>query len=159
MNRLKVLVVDDQEDFLHYQKDLLTEVGIDVQVTTDTSKVVGLIESFDPDLLMLDKLMNIDGLVIAEEVKQKFDFLPVLIVSTSVYDCDKRKAWTIGCIDYIRKDIDTHQFISMIKDFCLAGHFAKSVSSYATTVKKGVDALEGILISKQDVGNDEDKLW
>lgn len=139
---LKVLIVDDDPMFLEYQKDILTEVGLQVETTQDPKEVIHLIKEYDPDLLILDKVMEIDGLVIAEQVKKAFDYLPVLIITATERLSDKKKAFTLGCIDYLRKDIDNSEFMRRIEGYCHVGHIAKSLTEASNTLGKLIDQAE-----------------
>lgn len=140
-DKLSVLIVDDQDSFLFYQQEVLSSIGLDVITLQDPSQTLHYIERYDPDLLLLDKVMEIDGLVIAEEVMKSFEFLPVIIISASDDEMARKKAFTLGCIDYIRKDIDEKEFIKLIKDNCLKGHVVKSLDSSINTLDKSIQYL------------------
>lgn len=142
MIKPKVLLVDDDQSFLEYQTFLLEEVGFSVFSSTDSSDVVKLIKRCDPDLLILDKVMPIDGLEIAEKVKKEFEYLPVLIVSASDFESDKKKAFALGCIDYIRKDADRDEFMKRISKYCHIGHLVKSVNTMSDNLSKRVEKLD-----------------
>lgn len=148
MSSLKVLIVDDNPVFLEYQRCILEDIGLEVETTQYPEQTIALIKSFDPDLLILDKMMSINGLIIAERVKERFEMLPVLIMSADASTLDMKKAFALGCISYIRKDIDDAQFLELIQDFCLAGNLAKSFNTFSSTVNKGIDLLTQSLKKK-----------
>ena len=152
MSKLKVLIVDDNPVFLEYQRIILEEIGLEVRTTEYPDMTITLIKDFDPDLLILDKFMEINGLVIAERVKKEFNYLPVLIMSTDDSTIDMKKAFALGCISYIRKDIDNEEFLDLIEEFCLAGNLSKCFNSFSSTVNKGIDLLTQSLTKKTRQG-------
>lgn len=124
---LKVVIVDDDDSYLHYATWALEEVGIQAVATTDCKQVGELIELHQPDLLILDKMMEIDGLELAEEALRDYPSLPVLIVSSTAYDCDRKRALTLGCIDYLRKDSDKSAFLDRVSKYCHLGHLTNAL--------------------------------
>lgn len=146
MNSPIILLVDDCPVFVEYQSTLLTEVGFTVIATLDASEVSSLIRRYNPDLLILDKVMPIDGLTIAKQVRQEFDYLPVLILTSTPLDVDKKKALALGCIDYIKKNIDSENFIKYIRQFCLVGTLTKTMTTLSDKFDKNLAKLEQELI-------------
>ena len=154
MNSPTVLLIDDDPVFLEYQTFLLNEVGFSVYSSTDSSNVRKMIKRCNPDLLILDKVMPIDGLLIAEQVKKEFEWLPVLIVTSTADNIDKKKAFALGCIDYIRKDADKDEFMHRISKYCHIGHLVKSVNTMSDNFAKRVDKLEKDIGSKRRFDDD-----
>ena len=148
-----VLLIDDDPVFLEYQTFLLKEVGFNVFASEDSTNVRKMIRKCDPDLLILDKVMPIDGLLIAEQVKKEFEWLPVLIVTGTADDIDKKKAFALGCIDYIRKDCDKDEFMHRISKYCHIGHLVKSVNKMSDNFSTRVDNLDRALAHKRRVSD------
>jgi DNA-binding response OmpR family regulator len=144
-----VLLIDDDPVFLDYQSFLLKEIGFNVFSSVDSSNVRKMIKKCDPDLLILDKVMPIDGLLIAEQVKKEFEWLPVLIVTGTNDDIDKKKAFALGCIDYIRKDCDKDEFMHRISKYCHIGHLVKSVNTMSNNFSRRVDNLDKAMAHKR----------
>ena len=149
MNNPTVLLIDDDPVFLEYQSFLLNEVGFHVFSSDDSSNVRKMINKCDPDLLILDKVMPIDGLLIAEQVKKEFEWLPVLIVTSTTDNIDKKKAVALGCIDYIRKDCDAAEFMHRISKYCHVGHLVKNVNKMADNFAMRVDNLDKAMAHKR----------
>ncbi len=80
----KILVVDDDQDILSVMKILLTMKGFTVEVTQRGELTFDKIESFKPDLVILDVLISgVDGRTICKEIKSNEEMkdLPVLMLS------------------------------------------------------------------------------
>ena len=151
MTNPTVLLIDDDPVFLDYQSFLLQEVGFNVFSSKDSSNVRKMIKRCDPDLLILDKVMPIDGLLIAEQVKKEFEWLPVLIVTGTTDDIDKKKAFALGCIDYIRKDCDKDEFMHRISKYCHIGHLVKNVNKMSDNFAMRVDSLDRAMAHKRRI--------
>lgn len=80
----RILVVDDDPDILSVMEILLTMKGFTVDVTPRGETTIDKIESFKPDLVLLDVLISgHDGRVICKEIKslEHLKHLPVLMLS------------------------------------------------------------------------------
>lgn len=79
----KILVVDDDTDYLFQMKVAIQEMGFDV-VTAETQKEAeGIIEKMRPDLAILDLMMeNQDtGFILCHKIKAKYPDVPIIIAS------------------------------------------------------------------------------
>ncbi|HEY6542541.1 MAG TPA: response regulator [Ktedonobacteraceae bacterium] len=81
---MKILVVDDKPDILDVLQQILEMEGYDVVTASDGAKVLPLMHTEQPDLLLLDIwLPGCDGREICRQIKQQ-EFLwhiPVLLMS------------------------------------------------------------------------------
>lgn len=80
----KVLVVDDDSDILTVIKTVLTIKGFLVQTVSRGNEVVNTINSFDPDILLLDVMLSgQDGREICKKIKSnpQHSELPILMLS------------------------------------------------------------------------------
>lgn len=80
----KILVVDDDPDILSVMEILLSMKGFTVDVTLQGDHTFSKIETFKPDLILLDVLISgQDGRVICKEIKsnENLKHLPVLMLS------------------------------------------------------------------------------
>lgn len=80
----KILVIDDDPDILSVMEILLSMKGFTVDVTARGETTFDKIESFKPDLILLDVLISgQDGRVICKEIKsnENLKHLPVLMLS------------------------------------------------------------------------------
>jgi len=140
-NPLKIFLVDNNPNFIHYQALLLKEMGIDVLTCDKPDEALCHIRDFDPDLLILDRLLDIGGLDIITEVKKNFEYLPVLVLGPAEVTCDKKEAYALGCIDYLRRDIDAEVFMQRIKKYCHYGHITKQCAQISKRLDKSINKL------------------
>lgn len=80
----KILVVDDDPDILSVMEILLSMKGFQVEVTARGENTLSKIDSFQPDLILLDVLISgHDGRTICKEIKgnETISHIPVLMLS------------------------------------------------------------------------------
>lgn len=119
MQRKKVLVVDDELDFLKIVK-LNLEATNEYEVLTlpDAKNIVSQTNSFKPDVILLDLLMPEIGGIDACEMLNNDPFgkrTPIIILSALDKDKDKLMAYKMGVVDYVVKPIDKEDLIIKIE--------------------------------------------
>ncbi len=80
----RILVVDDDPDILSVMEILLSMKGFTVDVTAKGDNTFAKIETFHPDLVLLDVLISgHDGRKICKQIKenQQLKHLPVIMLS------------------------------------------------------------------------------
>lgn len=82
----KVLICDDDEGILDVIKIILEEKGYDVFILSKSEKVYETVDTFKPDVILLDLWMpGISGETITKELKKtsKTKMIPIIIVSAN----------------------------------------------------------------------------
>jgi CheY-like chemotaxis protein len=82
----RILVVDDEDANVRLLEELLQREGFQqVIATTDSSRVMGLVNAFEPDLILLDLMMPApDGYALLEQLSRYTGperFLPVIVLT------------------------------------------------------------------------------
>ena len=110
----KILLIDDDEDFLEISKKFLQKAGYELSLLTSGVEVIDEIIRFNPDLVITDILMpGITGGYVYEEIRRNTGpDLPVIIISGT-----KMKLITPEdkCIDYCPKPINYPLLLEKIK--------------------------------------------
>jgi len=82
----RILIVDDDPDFLEYIRIVLRSAGYQVYTATSTSEALTLSHSSTPDLIIVDVMMSysLEGIGLAEELKRDPDLagVPLLVVTS-----------------------------------------------------------------------------
>jgi len=97
----KVLLVDDDADFIEVNKIALEAGGFEVATAYNGKECLKKVESEKPDLIVLDIMMATpgDGMYVAQDLRKKDDTKDIpLIVTTSVnqepgYSLGPDEAW------------------------------------------------------------------
>jgi len=81
--KLKVLIVDDDLDFLNQHSLFLESEGFEVFKASSRKEAEEVLENLKPDLGVFDLMMEEedDGFVLSYNLKKKYPEVPVIIVS------------------------------------------------------------------------------
>lgn len=82
----KILVVDDDPDFVEIMRTILESTGYQVVTAANGNQALAQVKAQHPDLMILDIMMStvLDGLDVSEKLAQDPDasFMPVIMVSS-----------------------------------------------------------------------------
>jgi two-component system CheB/CheR fusion protein len=115
---LRVLIVDDQRDLLMTASILLRSEGMLVQTVERGVEAAGAVESFDPDVVLLDiEMPDRSGLQVAMELKERYGAdCPVLIALTGhKTDAARRLTERAGFTHHVTKPYDFDALISLVQ--------------------------------------------
>jgi len=103
---MKILLVEDDTFFREFYTSKLKEKNVEVEVAVDGEEGITKIQSFAPDLVLLDIIMpKKDGFEVLSEMA-KLQLLPkisVLVFSTLGQEKDIEKARMLGAKGYVNK--------------------------------------------------------
>lgn len=102
----KIVIVDDDLEFLNYLEKHLAELGINAITVSASDRALDCIRQNGPDLVMLDVLMpDPDGLKILQALKAdpKLAAIPVMMVSAKEAEDYLIRAFDLGAADYLIK--------------------------------------------------------
>ena len=115
----RIIVVDDEQDFLSIVKLNLEDTGkFTVKTLDHTRDIVEEVNGFGPDLIIMDLLMpvlngiEVCGLLKGDSTGKK---IPIIVLTAVEKDEDKKKAYAAGAADYIVKPIEIEALINRIE--------------------------------------------
>jgi DNA-binding response OmpR family regulator len=111
----KILVVDDEDNFLKlYQMELGAE-GYEVSVASSGEAALKSLDDKMPDLVVLDvKMVGMDGLETLLELKQRKKGLPVIL--NTAYSIYKNNFQSWLAEDYVVKSMDLGELKQKIRE-------------------------------------------
>jgi CheY-like chemotaxis protein len=110
VDKVPLLVVDDNAINLKLLVIVLAEEGYDVRTALDAEEALSVLETFRPRLILMDiQLPGMDGLQLTRLLKQDPARGDIRIIAVTSYAMkgDDQKAFEAGCDDYITKPIST----------------------------------------------------
>jgi len=112
---MRVLIVDDDPPSLKMTAYLLQEEGYEILTAEDGQKALDLIESEEPDLVVLDVMMpHVDGLEVCRRVRQHRN-VPIIILSAKGEIGDRVVGLEIGADDYLAKPFEPSELLARVK--------------------------------------------
>jgi len=116
----RVLVIEDNEQNMYLITFMLERAGHQVVQAQDGLEGIGLAESENPALILLDiQLPEMDGYAVAGELKRNpaTAHVPIVAVTSYAMVGDRERALDAGCSGYIEKPIDPDTFIHEVEAF------------------------------------------
>lgn len=108
--KMKLLIIDDEPLNVALLEHILAGSGYSrVQSIEDSREATATIESFSPDLVLLDLMMpHVDGFAILEQLRSRGDgtFLPVIVLTADANEQTKMRALRGGATDFLLKPFD-----------------------------------------------------
>jgi signal transduction histidine kinase len=128
----KILIVDDQEANVRILESLLEIKGFkQVKSTTDSRQVEDLVQSFSPDLLLLDLMMpHMSGFEVMERLRAKESeghFMPILVLTADSTKESKQQALLLGATDFLTKPFDFTEVLLRINNLLMISHLTSSL--------------------------------
>jgi len=112
----RILIVDDDKDLRFNLSAVLREEGHEVIAASDGKQTIKVIDKSSPDLVLLDiKLPGMDGVELLQEIKRKWNNLPIIMLTANSDVKSAVKAMKLGAYDYITKPFDDEELILIIK--------------------------------------------
>lgn len=119
MDKVKILIVDDEPDILEFLKyNLDKEEEFEVFTASDGEEGIKVAENVHPTLIILDIMMpKMDGVEVCRHLRSKPEFEHTIITFLTARDEDYSQiaALDVGGDDYITKPIRPRVFLSRIK--------------------------------------------
>lgn len=113
----KILVVDDDIDILSVMEILLSMKGFDVEVISKGENTIPKIESFKPDLILLDVLISgYDGRVICKQLKSNKSTCHIPVIMFSAHPGAAATIADYGADDFIAKPFDVNNLMQKVND-------------------------------------------
>jgi two-component system, response regulator RegA len=112
----KVLLVDDEQDFLDSLAERMRARGMDVSTATSAEEAIRKAEAESYDAIILDLMMpEMDGIEILKAIKQKRPDVGVILL-TGYATLDKGiQAMKLGAMDFVEKPADLKILSEKIK--------------------------------------------
>lgn len=113
----RILVVDDDTDILSVMEILLTMKGFEVEVTARGENTVPKINSFNPDLILLDVLISgHDGRTICKQLKSDKATRHIPVIMFSAHPGAAATIDEYGANDFIAKPFDVSHLLNKVNE-------------------------------------------
>ena len=111
----KILVVDDDIDILSVMEILLTMKGFEVEVTAKGENTFPKIETFKPDIILLDVLISgQDGRTICRKLKSNNETRHIPVIMFSAHPGAAATIAEYGADDFIAKPFDVANLLQKV---------------------------------------------
>lgn len=139
--KYKILLIEEDEEQIEMTQNILSDAHIDVNVLNNSDSVLDELDSYQPDLVLMDyhiKGVSGDNLVKVIRKNPKFTLLPIVILTSDTSEKTRVKVLNAGADDLLTKPINSELLVSalinrMERSKTLKQHTSEEPSTDKTT--------------------------
>ncbi|MEM1169770.1 MAG: ATP-binding protein [Cyanobacteria bacterium P01_H01_bin.35] len=116
----KILVVDDKQDNLLVLQNMLEPLGFEIILGVDGQEEIDLAQKYQPDLILTDLVMPVKtGFEAIQAIRSlpEVKNTPIIAVSASVLDMNKKQSQVAGCDDFLSKPVDENKLFLLLEKY------------------------------------------
>lgn len=141
--RPRILIIDDDEDFAELVAATLGREGMLVKAEHDPANVLGTLQGFVPDLVLLDvRMPAVSGFEVCRMLRasERWQDLPILFLTAETGLDARVNAFDAGADDYLPKPFASKELLARVKGKLERARFIKE--------KADKDGLTGLLLRR-----------
>ncbi|MDH4204660.1 MAG: response regulator [Desulfobacteraceae bacterium] len=116
MQNIRLLLVDDEDDFRNTLAKRLSKKGISPMQAENGEKALTILENKRVDVVVLDvKMPGMDGIAVLEHIKKKYPKTEVIFLTGHAATQDGVEGIKTGAFDYLSKPIEFEHLFGKIK--------------------------------------------
>ena len=109
-----MLIVEDDPNIVDLIRSNLAVRGFDTLVSSDGSKALSLLETEQPDMVLLDLMLpEVDGFELCRQIREQSP-VAIIVVSARGGERDKVTALNMGADDYMTKPFGIEELLARI---------------------------------------------
>lgn len=126
-----ILTADDDPQLLRLVARNLQMEGYDVITASDGQQALEQVETYTPDLVLLDVMMpKMDGFTVCDRVRE-FSVVPIIIITARGQDQDKVRGLDLGADDYLTKPFSVEELLARVRAVLRRAQFITSDQSHS----------------------------
>jgi DNA-binding response OmpR family regulator len=157
MEKIKILLVDDEQEFVETLAERIKMREHDSEVALDGEQALKKMEDDIPDVVVLDlKMPGIDGMEVLRRIRKAYPKVQVIMLTGHGSEKDEEEARKLGAFEYLEKPVEIDKLMKKIKK-AYKSKFESSMMA-ATFAEAGeFDTAKEIRDSDEDEDVEEDK--
>jgi DNA-binding NtrC family response regulator len=117
MKDFKVLLVDDEQEFIETLSERLKMRDMQAKLALDGEKALAAVEEDEPDVMLLDlKMPGMDGMEVLRQVKKAYPNVQVVMLTGHGSEKDEEQAQRLGAYAYLQKPVDLERLVVTLRD-------------------------------------------
>jgi DNA-binding response OmpR family regulator len=112
----KVLIVDDEPNIVTSLEFLMARRGYETRVARDGEEALATVETFHPDLMLLDAMMpKLDGYEVAQRLREAgWHDLRIVMLTAKGRESEIAKGMAVGADLYVTKPFSTRELVDQV---------------------------------------------
>lgn len=113
---LRVLLVDDEEDYVRTMAERMEMREVGSEVALSGEDALSLLKGELPDVMVLDlKMPGMGGMEVLEYVRKHYPTVQVIILTGHGSEAERVEARRLGAFDYLQKPIDIGDLMDSVR--------------------------------------------
>lgn len=115
----RVLIVDDEPNIVTALEFLLEKRGFEVKVAVNGEEALAQIETFKPDLVLLDVMMpKVSGYDVCQRMRSnpRWQSIKIVMLSAKGREVEVSKGMSLGADLYVTKPFSSAELVSRIDE-------------------------------------------
>ena len=120
----KVLIADDEPNIVTSLEYLMQKKGFEVKIARNGDEALALVESFLPDVGLLDVMMpRKSGYEVCQQIRERPDWqhIKVVMLSAKGREAEVNKGLSLGADSYVTKPFSNQELIAKIEGLLADG--------------------------------------
>ena len=116
MEKFKVLLVDDEEDFVKSLSERLEMRDLESNVALNGKQALESMKADEPGVMVLDlKMPGMDGMEVLRRVREAYPNVQVIILTGHGTDKDEEEAKRLGAYAYLQKPVEMERLVDTLR--------------------------------------------
>jgi DNA-binding response OmpR family regulator len=116
MKNMKLLLVDDEEEFVKALAERLKMRDLRSDTVFDGEEALSFVEDQEPDVMVLDlKMPGINGMEVLRQVRKVYPNIQVIILTGHGTEKHEEEAKRLGAFDYLEKPVNLDVLVKKMK--------------------------------------------
>lgn len=117
MEKLKMMLVDDEERFLATTQKLLAKKGIETLTAKSGKEALDILQQKNIHVVILDvKMPGLDGIATLKEIKSRFPMVEVIMLTGHATVKSAIEGLKLGATDYLMKPTGIDELIDRAEE-------------------------------------------
>ena len=139
MSKIRVLLVDDEEDYVNALADRMDLRDLQSQVALSGEEALLALKTAPPDVMVLDlRMPGMQGMEVLEKVRKDHPHIQVIILTGHGGEKEEKEARRLGAFEYYQKPADTGALVDTIR-----GAWRRSLQAAKELVQDSKESFEG----------------
>lgn len=116
MSKIRVLLVDDEEDYVNALAERMDMRDLQSNIALSGEEALAVLDDDPPDVIVLDlRMPGMGGMEVLERVRKEHPHIQVIILTGHGGEKEEREARRLGAFEYMQKPADTGALIRNIQ--------------------------------------------
>ena len=116
MEKIKILLVDDEKEFVETLSERIRMRDHKSDVALDGESALKRMDDDLPDVVVLDlKMPGIDGMEVLRRIRNAYPNVQVIMLTGHGSDKDEKEARKLGAFEYLQKPVEIDTLMKKIK--------------------------------------------